>query len=90
MGKRGRLEVIKGILEIIQSSRNSIQITPLLRKTGLSSSGFREYYNELLAKGFVIEMIDKNGGKRVSLSEKGFRYIEKYRLILSFIEEFEL
>lgn len=90
MVKRGRLEVIKGILEIIQASHNSIQITPLLRKTGLSSSGFRDYYNELLAKRFVIEMADNKGGKHVSLTDKGFRYLEKYKVIVSFIDEFEL
>lgn len=88
--KRGRLEIIKGILEIVKNNHNSILATPLLRKTGLSSARFKEYYSELLAKGFVIETIDKRGGKHVSLSEKGFRFIEKYRVIIDFIDEFEL
>lgn len=88
--KRGRLEIIKGILEIIKDSHNSILATPLLRKTGLSSKRFKEYYLELLAKGFVIETPDRKGGKHVSLSEKGFRFIEKYRVIVDFIDEFEL
>ncbi|MDD4878046.1 MAG: winged helix-turn-helix domain-containing protein [Candidatus Nanoarchaeia archaeon] len=90
MAKRGRLEIIRGILDTINESHNSIKITPLLRKTGLSSSRFREYYNELLAKRLVIESIDKKGGKHVSLSEKGFRFLEKYRVIVDFIDEFEL
>ncbi|MBU2637731.1 MAG: hypothetical protein KJ955_02060 [Nanoarchaeota archaeon] len=88
--KRGRLEIIKGILEIIKEKRNSIQATPLLRMTGLSSKSFKEYYSGLLAKGFVLESVDRKGSRHISLSEKGFKFLEKYRMIVDFIDEFEL
>ena len=89
MAKRNRLEIIRDILKTIQENRNSIKITPLLRKSNISSSKFKEYFKELLEKEFVKEISIKKG-KRISLTEKGFQYLEKYRTIVGFIEEFEL
>lgn len=56
MKKRGRLEIIKDILKTIQDNRNSIRQTPLLRKSNISSSKFKEYFKELMGKGFVKEV----------------------------------
>ena len=88
--KRERLEVIFDILKIINSHHNSIKPTPLLRCSNLSSSSFSEYYNELMAKGLMKEIMDNRGKKYITLTDKGFRYLEKYALILGFINEFEL
>lgn len=89
MVKRGKLDIIKDILEIIKENHNSIKITPLLRKSNLSSVRFKEYYSELLEKGFVKEINGKDG-KYVILTDKGFKFLEKYGIINSFIEEFDL
>jgi predicted transcriptional regulator len=88
--RRDRLEVVYDILKIIRQHHNSIKPTPLLRYSNLSSQSFSEYLNELLEKGFVKEIIDEKGKKFLTLTDKGFRYLEKYKLILGFIEEFEL
>ena len=88
--KRDRLEVIYDILKIIMHRNNSIKPTPLLRYSNLSSNSFSEYFRELIAKGFVKEFADKKGRRYVTLTDKGFKYLEKYRLILGFIDEFEL
>ena len=88
--KRDRLEVIYNILKIIQNHNNSIKPTPLLRYSNLSSQSFSEYFNELSEKGFIKELFDKKGRKSITLTDKGFKYLEKYRMILGFIEEFEL
>jgi predicted transcriptional regulator len=87
MAKRNKLEIIRDILKIIQENR-SIRITPLLRKSNISSSRFKGYYSDLLNKEFIKETHKKN--KEISLSEKGSRYLEKYSTIIDFIEEFEL
>jgi len=89
MAKRGKLEMIKDILKIIQENHNSIKSTPLLRQSNISSSRFKEYFSELLDKGFVKE-INYRGGKYISLTEKGLRFMEKYKTIVNFIDEFEL
>lgn len=90
MKKRGRLEIIKDILRTIQDNRNSIKYTPLLRKANISTSKFNEYYSELIEKNFVIETKSNSGEKRISLTQKGFNFLEKYKTIINFIEEFEL
>jgi predicted transcriptional regulator len=89
MVKRGKLEIIKDILEIIKANHNSIKPTPLLRKSNISSARFKEYFSELIEKDFVHE-IDHKGEKFLSLTDKGFLFLEKYKTIISFIEEFEL
>jgi predicted transcriptional regulator len=88
MAKRGRFEVIRDILTIVRDNKNNIRYTPLLRKANLSSSRFKEYYRDLLLKGFIVENISKQ--KSISLSRKGFDFIEKYQVIVSFVEEFDL
>jgi predicted transcriptional regulator len=90
MRKRDRLEVVFDILKTIQDHHNSILPTPLLRKSNLSSQGFSEYYAELLQKGFIKEVVDAHSRKYVTLTDKGFGYLEKYQLIRGFIDEFEL
>ncbi len=82
--------MVYDILKIIRQHHNSIKPTALLRYSNLSSQSFSEYLNELLEKGFVKEIIDEKGKKFLTLTDKGFRYLEKYKLILGFIEEFEL
>jgi predicted transcriptional regulator len=89
MVKRGKLEIMKDILCIIQGNKNLMKPTPLLRKSGLSSSSFKEYYLALLKRGLIQE-INRNGDRQVTLSEKGFRFLEKYCNIINFIEEFDL
>ena len=88
--KRDRLEVIYDILKIIRHYNNSIRPTPLLRYSNLSSQSFSEYLSELLEKGFIKEIIDEKGRKFFTLTDKGFEYLEKYKLIIGFIDEFEL
>ena len=85
--KRGKLEIIRDILRIIQKE-HSIKPTPLLRRSNVSSSRFKGYYSDLLVKEFIKEIHGKN--KEITLTEKGQRYLEKYSAIINFIDEFEL
>jgi predicted transcriptional regulator len=89
MGKRSKLEIIKDILVIVRDNRNLIKPTPLLRRSNISSSRFKEYYNDLESRGFVKE-VHRKDGKYVSLTEKGERFLDKYQTIINFIEEFEI
>jgi predicted transcriptional regulator len=88
--RRDRLGMIFDILDIIRQNHNSIKPTPLLRHSNLSSQSFSEYFNELQDKGFIKEITDENGRNFITLTDKGFKYLEKYKLISGFIEEFEL
>ena len=89
MAKRSKLEIIRDILYIILDNNKSIKLTPLLRKSNLSSTRFYEYYNELMTKDFIVEIKDDKG-KLVKITDKGKRFLDKYRTIIDFIDEFEL
>jgi predicted transcriptional regulator len=88
--KRDRLGVIYDVLKIIQKSNNSIKPTPLLRYSNLSSKSFSDYLKELVKKDFVKVLLDNKNKKYITLTNKGFKYLEKYNTITSFIKEFEL
>jgi predicted transcriptional regulator len=48
-----------------------------------------EYLNELMGKGFVVE--NKHQDKKTySLTQKGFDYLNKYKLISEFTDSFGL
>lgn len=89
MAKRNKIEIMKDIMNIIQDNKNSIKPTPLLRKSNMSSTRFKEYLQEMIAKEFIQE-IGTNEGKKIILTNKGFKFLEKYRTIVEFIDEFEL
>lgn len=88
MAKRQKLEIMKDILKIVNQNYN-IKPTPLLRKSNLSSSRFKEYFNELKEKELLIEKENKSG-KYIELTEKGTRFLQKYSAIIGFINEFDL
>jgi predicted transcriptional regulator len=90
MKKRDRLEVIHDILKVIADHRNSIKPTPLLRYSNLSSQRFAEYGNELTEKEFVRIIEDKAGKKVYTLTDKGYKYLERYSTIRGFIDDFNL
>lgn len=88
MSKRGKLEIYRDILSII-NERNQIKTTPLLRKSNLSSSRFQEHFKDILKKELAIET-NINSEKFVKLTDKGKLFLEKYKTIINFIEEFDL
>ena len=90
MVKRGKFEIMKDILKIIQENNSSIKPTPLLRKSGLSGARFKEYYFQLLEKNLIKEICNSESDKYIIITEKGFKFLEKYKTIISFIEEFDL
>ena len=89
MAKRNKLGIIRDILKIIKENNNQIKPTPLLRKSNISSTRFKKYSNELFQKEFIKKISHKNE-KFISLTQKGFKFLEKYQTIINFIDEFEL
>ena len=89
MVKRMKLEIIYDILKVIKKNYNSIKPTPLLRQSNISSLRFKEYLSELMDKKLVKEKNHK-GKKYIFLTEKGLRFLERYKIIINFIDEFDL
>ena len=51
---------------------------------------FKDYVDELLEKKFIKVDIDKKGHKMISLTTKGSEFLQEYKVIESFIENFGL
>lgn len=87
--KRERLSIIKDILYSIRDTRN-IKPTRLLYSSNLSPQMFKDYVNELITKGFITLEVDKKERKTFSLTEKGNNFLEEYKVIENFVENFGL
>ena len=87
--KRERLDVIKDILKSIRENRK-IKPTRLLYSSNLSPQMFKEYVTELLEKQFIKLEEDPKGKKFFLLNQKGHEFLEQYRVIENFIENFGL
>ena len=87
--KRERLQVIRDILDSIRKKRN-IKPTRLLYSSNLSPQMFKEYVNELISKGFIKIDIDKKDKKTFLLTQKGFEFLQEYKVIENFVENFGL
>ena len=87
--KRERLEVIKDVLNTIRENRQ-IKPTRLLYASNLSPQMFKEYVNELLNKKFIKLETDEKEKKFFSLTKKGQDFLQEYRVIENFIENFGL
>jgi len=87
--KRERLEVIYDILSAIRDDGNRIKPTRLLHKSNLSPQMFKEYVSEMNKKGFLAEQ-GEAGKRHYSLTDKGFRFLEQYKVIVKFIDDFGL
>ena len=87
--KRERLEVIRDILDSIKQNRQ-IKPTRLLYSSNLSPQMFKDYINELITKGFIKLDVDSEDKKTFSLTKKGMDFLNEYRTIRNFIENFGL
>ena len=87
--KRERLEVIRDIIQSIRENRK-IKPTRLLYASNLSPQMFKEYINELISKDFIKLDIDNKEKKSFSLTQKGNSFLEEYRIIENFVENFGL
>jgi predicted transcriptional regulator len=88
--KRDRLEIIHDILLVVRDHRGVVKPTHILYKSNLSHPMLNEYLGELLAKGFMTEVMDKDGKKSYTLTEKGCNYLRDYAMIRGFVDSYGL
>jgi len=87
--KRERLEVIRDILGSIRNNRK-IKPTRLLYASNLSPQMFKDYIDELIKKSFIKLEIDEKEKKFFLLTKKGNDFLEEYRIVENFVENFGL
>jgi len=87
--KRDRLKIIYDILKAVHDKNNRIKPTHILYKSNLSHQMMEEYLTDLMGKEFIIENI-ASGSKTYSLTQKGYDYLNKYKMIAEFTDSFGL
>ena len=87
--KRERLEIIKDILKVLQINRK-MKPTRLLYASNLSPQMFKDYISELQMKKFIKLEQDKKDKNFFLLTDKGHNFLQEYKVIASFIENFGL
>lgn len=88
--KRDRLEIIHDILHAIKEKGNKIKPTHILYKSNLSHQMLKDYLGELISKEFIEFYLNNKGGKRYSLTDKGFKYLNDYYVIREFENSYGL
>jgi predicted transcriptional regulator len=88
--KRTRLQIIHDILKAVHDKNNRIRPTHILYKSNLSHQMMEEYLKELIEKEFIVENKGEGTSKTYSLTQKGFDYLNQYRLITEFTDSFGL
>lgn len=87
--KRERLQIIHDILKVIQGRNGKIKPTYIMYKANLSHQMLDKYLRYIISNGFIKET--KSGkGKTYALTQKGFDYLNKYEVIISFVDSFGL
>ena len=87
--KREHMQVIKDILNAVRDKKE-IKPTRLLYASNLSPQMFKDYIDELLSKSFINLRTEEDGRKIISLTKKGNSFLEEYRIIEKFIDNFGL
>lgn len=66
-----------------------IKPTHLMYKSNLSHTMMKEYLGDLITKEFIEEEPLKRG-KMYILTDKGYKYLSEYQVVLNFLDNFGL
>ncbi len=86
-GKRETLELIHDILLVVQKGK--VKRTHVMYKANLSPKMLDSYLKDLIERELVMEYISEKN-KTYSLAEKGFKYLQEYKVIVDFVDSFGL
>lgn len=87
--KRERLDVVYDILTAVIKNNNKIGPTRLIQLSNLSPAMFKEYTQSLLNQELLLEKLEKNK-KYYQVGDKGYKFLEQYRVFRNFVEELGL
>lgn len=87
--KRSRLDIISDILISIQERKGEIKPTHLMYKANLSHTQMNNYLQELIDRNFIARTKVK-GKDYISITEKGYTFIQKIKEMKAFEESFGL
>lgn len=87
--KRDRIQILHDVLLAIQQKGPEAKPTHILYKANLSHKVLSEYLSETLEQGLIEEKED-DGKKTYSLTEKGYKFLQDFKVIENFLESYGL
>ena len=87
--KRSRIDIIADMLSTIQEKGGRIKPTHLMYKANLSHKLMTSYLEELMSKELVQEITEKQY-RYLTITDEGYKFIEKFKQMKDFKESFGL
>lgn len=87
--RRSRIDIINDILEAIQRKGGKIKPTHLMYKANLSHKLMTSYLEELMSKELVLEITEKQY-RYLTITDEGYKFLEKFKQMKDFKESFGL
>ena len=87
--RRAKIEIIYDMVKSIHDKGGKIKPTHLLYKSNLSHGKMKEYLGDLMGKGMVEEIVEKDK-KLFRLTDKGANFLVEYSKIKEFSDSFGL
>ena len=87
--KRNKLQIIHDILAVIKEKNGKIKPTHLMYKANLSHKLMTSYLEELMSKELVQEITEKQY-RYLTITDEGYKFIEKFKQMKDFKESFGL
>lgn len=87
--RRSRIDIINDILEAIQKKGGKIKPTHLMYKANLSHKLMTSYLEELMSKELVLEITEKQY-RYLTITDEGYKFLEKFKQMKDFKESFGL
>ena len=85
--RRSKIQVITDILRMMQRENGKVKPTHILYKANLSHKLLKEHLNDLLQKGLIEVVIEKNR-TYYQITQKGKEFVNEYRKIEKLAQAF--
>jgi len=86
---RTHLELMRFILGVIKE-KAPVTLEELRTTKNVFIPSAEKYFSDLLAKGFISKTKDKKGDVLYSTTQKGSKFLDKYKVINKFVNNFRL
>ena len=84
------MDIISDMLAIVQEKNGSVKPTHLMYKANLSHHQMKGYLGELMSQELLVEIEEKKGKKKITITKKGREFLLQYNRMKAFEKTFGL